>query len=370
MSTAATSNNTMSKLPVLEPKEFHRVMAQIKPKHTKEKKLLADLHRLRFPQWYFELDAGFNLLLYGFGSKRQMLQDFAHEVLCDAPVVVINGFFPSISLKDILSRITVDILGRTSGPTGSVQDQLRFIMDYFASPDRDFTHIYVLIHNIDGSNLRNEKTQTGLSLLADCKHIRMIASIDHINASLLWDTTKLARFNWLWQDATTFEGYQVETSFESSFMFKQSDLGIQGVIYVLKSLTPNVRKTFRLLVQHQLTSLESSSDDPANYSGDPDTQTGNLAASTADTPSAAESSTNRSSTPASQMWLHGLTFERFFQEAYGAFFVNNEITFKTMLTEFRDHTIIKSRRRADGTEVLYIPLDSAVLRKLLTDTEW
>ena len=44
--------------------------------------------------------------------------------------------------------------------------------------------MYLVIHSIDGGMLRNDKTQTVLSHLAQISGLHVIASIDHINSSL------------------------------------------------------------------------------------------------------------------------------------------------------------------------------------------
>ena len=44
--------------------------------------------------------------------------------------------------------------------------------------------ICILVHNIDGPGLRDSETQQYLARLASCSHIRVIASIDHVNAPL------------------------------------------------------------------------------------------------------------------------------------------------------------------------------------------
>lgn len=44
--------------------------------------------------------------------------------------------------------------------------------------------ICIIIHNIDGPGLRDPETQQYLARLASCSHIRVIASIDHVNAPL------------------------------------------------------------------------------------------------------------------------------------------------------------------------------------------
>ena len=38
----------------------------------------------------------------------------------------------------------------------------------------------------------------------------------------VWDQIKLSRFNWLWNDCTTFESYVEETSYENSLLVQQS----------------------------------------------------------------------------------------------------------------------------------------------------
>ena len=56
------------------------------------------------------LEENFNLLLYGLGSKRQLLHEFHLQQLSKENVVVVNGFFPSLTLKQILNSITNDLL--------------------------------------------------------------------------------------------------------------------------------------------------------------------------------------------------------------------------------------------------------------------
>lgn len=50
--------------------------------------------------------------------------------------------------------------------------------------EEDDCIIYVVIHNIDGPGLRDSETQQYLARIASCSHIRVIASIDHVNAPL------------------------------------------------------------------------------------------------------------------------------------------------------------------------------------------
>jgi len=43
----------------------------------------------------------FNILLYGVGSKRHIINDFITSKLSDVPHVVVNGFFPSLTIKRV-----------------------------------------------------------------------------------------------------------------------------------------------------------------------------------------------------------------------------------------------------------------------------
>lgn len=44
--------------------------------------------------------------------------------------------------------------------------------------------VCVLVHNIDGPGLRDPETQQYLARIAACSNIRVVASIDHVNALL------------------------------------------------------------------------------------------------------------------------------------------------------------------------------------------
>lgn len=325
-----TSNNTLSKLPVLERQELTDMLNAAPCKHTNEIQTLIQLHEDQFPQWYFELTSGFNLLFYGYGSKRNLLTRFARTHLTDGPLLVVNGYFPSITIKEILTQITSGALGH-SGPMGTVQEHAAFVRAYFSQPDhqRRIPRLYLLVHNIDGQQLRSERAQTALGVVASAPNVHLVASVDHIGAALLWDAARAARFNWVWHDGTTFDSYLVETSFEDSIMVRQGEMGARGVGYVLTSLTDNARGIFKILAEHQI--LESLG------GGDGSGKAEDL----------------------------GLPYSAYYTRAREGFFVSNDITFRTQLTEFRDHKIIQSRRAADGSEVLYIPMDAETLTGVL-----
>ena len=235
----STSNHTLSQLPVLDPQEY---LATLKTLASKNASQVQSQHaRLSeyFQDWYFELSHGFNLLFYGYGSKKTLLEDFCQSFFAGQPVVKVNGFFPNLNIRNVLGLLLELI--EHKGPMGTQADQVSLITNYFTLAERTIPRVILLIHNIDGASLRNDKTQSMLSVLAACPNIYVIASVDHINAPLMWDNAKTQQFNWVWHDASTFDPWIVETTFENSILIKSGNLGGRGVIYVLKSLNANAR---------------------------------------------------------------------------------------------------------------------------------
>lgn len=166
-------------------------------------------------------------------------------------VLVVNGFFPAVTVKNILNSITEELLGH-DGVFATAEHQVNFIANSLFKSDIG-GELYLLINNIDGSTLRNEKSQSVLCKLAQMSSVHMFATIDHINAPLVWDQTRLSGFNWVWHDATTYLPYTCETSYENSFLVRHSgSLMLTSVNHVFESLTPNAQGIFLLIADFQL----------------------------------------------------------------------------------------------------------------------
>jgi len=74
------------------------------------------------------------------------------------------------------------VSGRQPSSTQSMEDLLTFLYEVEVEDSDSF--VCVVIHNIDGPGLRDSETQHYLARLASCTHIRIVASIDHVNAPL------------------------------------------------------------------------------------------------------------------------------------------------------------------------------------------
>ncbi|XP_012534379.2 origin recognition complex subunit 2 [Monomorium pharaonis] len=270
-----------------------------------------------FPMWQFILEEGYSLLLYGIGSKRNLINDFHNEIITNHPTLIINGFFPSLTLKDILDNITslLDV-DSPSNPN----DCLELIETIMRNNPDD--RLYLIVHNIDGIMLRSNKAQNMLASLATVPNIHVIASADHINASLLWDHIKRAKFNFYWWDATTLLPYKAETSYESSLLVQQSSgLVLSSLQNVFLSLTSNARTIYLILVKYQLSNSNS------NFAGMP--------------------------------------FKDLYRSAREQFLVSSDLALRAQLTEFIDHKLLRTKRTVDGAEHLIIPLDKTLLKQFL-----
>ncbi|NXT60621.1 ORC2 protein, partial [Chaetops frenatus] len=317
-----TSDRTLQKLRKrrLNQQTLHDLLKNAPLAYAAEIRDLNQQHESLFSKWMLQLHLGFNIVLYGLGSKRDLLEKFRTSLLQDSVHLVVNGYFPSITVRSILNSITEQVLDHI-GTFRSPLDQLEFIAKRFKEDSS--LELYVLIHNLDSQMLRGERSQQILAQLSSLPSIYLIASIDHINAPLMWDQAKLSLYNWLWYETTTFNPYVEETSYENSLLVQQSgSLALSSLMHVLHSLTLNARGIFRLLAQHQL----EKKDNPS---------------------------------------YPGLSFQDFYQQCREAFLVNSDLTLRAQLTEFRDHKLIRTKRGADGVEYLLIPVDDGTLTDFL-----
>jgi len=180
-----TSDHTLDRLknPRLAADRVFSLLSEIKlsTEHEGSINAIMEEYRSYFPKWMCILNEGFNILLYGLGSKRQLLQSFHREVLEKQTVLVVNGFFPSLTLKDVLDSITSEILDAGVSPANP-HEAVDMIEEEFALIPE--THLFLIVHNLDGAMLRNVKAQAILSRLSRVPNIHLLASIDHINTPL------------------------------------------------------------------------------------------------------------------------------------------------------------------------------------------
>ncbi|XP_003385416.1 PREDICTED: origin recognition complex subunit 2-like [Amphimedon queenslandica] len=283
---------------------------------------LFDVYRGLFEYWHCQLKSGFNVLLHGIGSKIKLLSEFRSTCLSNCHLMVVYGFFPALSLKEILNTVTSDIFEH-SGHFKSLTEQCKFICSLLCDKKSSVKELFLLIHNIDGRSLQDKKMQEVLSLLVTCPSIHIIASTDHPRASLLWDEITMSRFNWVWHHTPTYESYDTELSYDKSGTFQRSDaLVISSFNHVMSSLTPNARGVFQVLANVLLEHKDDTT-------------------------------------------FSGLSFTELYQKCRERFLVSSDVSLRAQLTEFKDHKLIQFKKGQDGTEILTIPFKLSIVEQLI-----
>ncbi|XP_076651375.1 origin recognition complex subunit 2 [Halictus rubicundus] len=294
----------------------------VSTRHKKNICTLTESYTTLFPMWYFIMEQGYTVLLYGLGSKRCLINNF-HKSICYHPSLIVNGFFPSLTIKDILDGIIVDLL-ELSCPVDTTAC-IDIIEKAFKKDSKE--RLYLLIHNIDGIMLRSNKAQDLLSRLASIPNVCVLASVDHVNAPLLWDHIKRSRLNFFWWDTSTFLSYQEETSYESSLLVQQSGaLALSSLQNVFLSLTSNAKSIYILLAKYQLSNSSNAT-------------------------------------------FAGMAFKDLYRAAREGFLVSSDLALRGQLTEFIDHKLVKVKRNIDSVEHLVIPLSNTLLKQFLEEHE-
>jgi origin recognition complex subunit 2 len=125
---------------------------------------------------------------------------------------------------------------------------------------------------------------------------------------------------------------------------------IKGALFVLQSLTSNARSIFKLLAEHQLSCQQQHAQN-AKKATDND--------SASDSDSDAESD--------SGACQDGLSHMDLFRLAQSRFLISNEQAFRTIMTEFLDHELVKVGRSAlNGAEVLRIPFAPGNIKEIVS----
>jgi origin recognition complex subunit 2 len=262
-----TSNNNLSSLALLDHEEYFTLVRNYEDPHTADIDSLQKLYASSFNQWRFELSQDFNICLYGWGSKRSLLLEFAEYIFKTQPdhannqVVVVNGYVHSLTIRDVLNTIA-GAISETGLRLGSQPAEMleKLIAALEGDENRNIT---VVIHSIDGPALRRPTTQTIISRLSSHPQIQLICSADHPSFPLLWDSSLRSMFNFLFHNCTTFQPYSsevdvVEDVHELLGRSGRRVGGKEGVSFVLKSLPENAKNLFRVLIGEQLAAMDES----------------------------------------------------------------------------------------------------------------
>ncbi|GBG30072.1 Origin recognition complex subunit 2 [Hondaea fermentalgiana] len=324
------------------------------------------------PRDYVLMEQGFNILVHGFGSKKRVLEGYAtaigaYERARKRPascIMVMSGFSATLNVRAALATLLQHYIGLSETeslrPSRSLEAMSTLAVELSTEvarrrkihidgdeddssaiasrqqPVRGFDldpsapvwtrNLFLIVHNIDGSILRGLGPKRALSLLAQSPQVHLVASVDHIAAELLWDPKQLENCRWVWREVTTRESYLFEGIGAPSLVRGQDVHGSRGAAFVLSSLTPNHISVLEVLADTQLEITEAS---------------------------AAAGSTS----------LPGMEFADLLNVCRDQMFVSTERALRSLLVEFKDHSILGTRLSPDGKELLYLTHDPSVIKR-------
>lgn len=326
----------------------------------------------RFSRFQLELIEGYNLLLYGAGSKRKTLNEFAlylnHK--WDAHILVINGFSPHLTLKDILASL--EGMSRVLSPISdnSLDGRLSRMLSHFTSQSSEAPRLCLLIHNIDAPLFQTTRLRTFLSTWASASRAHIVGTVDDIASPLSWSLRESVALKsspltsgssnassasgcaWLWHDITTLQPYDYETMFadRSSLVgasrnnlktqrttgdqltnTKNTAISEVAARHILVSVTQKAKRLFLLLAQKQLQTM----DDGDTMLQDPQRL--------------------------------GTEYPTLFNLARDNFIATNDTSLAALLSEFRDHGLVVSAPQGGSGEVLFIPVRKKALLTITAD---
>lgn len=349
------STNKFNSVKLLTQEEYLGYTQKYRDHHEPELLQLMKLHTRSFPQWQFELTEGFGLCLYGYGSKRKLINNFAEWLYKQSQIppriVVVNGYTPKLSARGIVNAVASALLNEEERLrlVGQPHELVDGLFAYLAShPPKG--QLVIMVNSIDGHPLRRSSAQTVLARLADHPMIHFVATADSPTFPSLWNSSLLDQYKFVFHDCTTFAPYTAEIQIvdEVHDLLGRKKLrtgGKEGIGFVLKSLPENARNLYRILLSEILAIL---TDDNERSWGRQDGKAVNK-----QTQDLAEEV--------------GIEYRALYQKASEEFICSSSMNFQFLLKEFHDHQMITSKRDASGTEMLGVPLAKEEMEAVLED---
>lgn len=351
------SSNKFNSVTSLTYDEYHERVQAYSDHHEPERSQLMRLHGRSFPQWQFEFSQDFGLCLYGYGSKRKLVNNFAewlHKHSTMPPrIVIVNGYTPKLNVRGIVNAIASALLDeeeralRLVGPSQEMVDTLFSYMEEHPPHGQ----LILLVNSIDAHPLRHSSAQGVLARLAAHPLITFLATADSPTFPTLWSSTLLDQFKFVFHDCTTFAPYDAEISVvdEVHELLGRKKLrtgGKEGIGFVLKSLPENARNLYRVLLSEILAILSDGID--AGYDEKED-----------------ERPTKKSHKEEAEEL--GIEYRALYQKASEEFICSSSMNFQFLLKEFHDHQMITTRRDASGIEMLGVPLAKEEMEAVLEE---
>uniref|UniRef100_A0A1I7U9Z4 Origin recognition complex subunit 2 n=1 Tax=Caenorhabditis tropicalis TaxID=1561998 RepID=A0A1I7U9Z4_9PELO len=269
----------------------------------------------QFYKWKLYLASGFNILLHGVGSKRDVLSKFEDE-LADHTYMRVDTRRDGINMKVLLGSINENMrLNRPAKRGESTVNWARALRRKLLGQQ-----LILIIDNIEASDWRNEQ-EALCELLENKESVKLIATVDHIYSTFVWNSRQLSSFSFVHVTINTFEvPFQEMQTGESRLLgldarSNQSSHTLSSLDAFWKSLAVNSQKLFRLFFQMYFETKK-----PVNF------------------------------------W-------DLFSSAKDDFIASTDAALRTQLVEFKDHRVLRWTRGDDGND----QLSGMVELKLITE---
>ncbi|KAL3994180.1 Origin recognition complex subunit 2 family protein [Acanthocheilonema viteae] len=275
-----------------------------------------------FPRWLTYLAAGFNLIIFGLGSKRKLMQSFCEKTLQDYTYIAVDGFQPSVNSHIIFQCLEENLSLKVVVMSKNQLEYARAVGHAIDSKKED---VVLVLNNIDGPGLRATLEQWALAEFAKAKHTHIIASVDHVNKSLLWTQKLLNAFNFLFINVNTMQAYKAEVFAGYSKLLGLNPKGsgymhtFASLDVVWMSLTNNSRSLLQLIANHYY----------------------------------------RKKKP--------LEFFELFHLARDEFLVSTDAALRQHLNEYNDHRLIVRKRHSDGNEYISVAVEEKTMMEFLKE---
>lgn len=211
---ASSSAKTVAELGIslANESELRASVASLPERLVEVKKALMETYKSHARDIAVQWRAGFSVLLYGYGSKFELLKVLVRECSGGYPALVIDGLSARVNYRSILMNTLGVVRDCKPSNFSSMNDD-----ELLKSITEETKHqrVFVMVSNIDGPSLRSLEQQRALSEFSKIPRLHFGASIDHVNAPLIWDLQTKDRFAWVWHHVPTFKPYIREASISS-----------------------------------------------------------------------------------------------------------------------------------------------------------
>lgn len=326
-----------------------------------------------FPTMKLQLGIGMNLALHGFGSKISLIDSFissfggAAGAGGDTEYIKfyrIRAYQQFHSLQEDLSRI----FGATSSSSDfprKLPDMISFISENFLVT-KGMLYIFI-IEGIDSSSFRGTKLHL-LNILNKNPLVRLVLTMSHANSpSLLQHPAH--ELSLCWHNVSSTEGCcgwngpdllmtVLENNMDEQLLEGRK---VEGAKWVLESLTKTGREVFSVIAEYQINLMSTDSSNGSGGFGG-----GGVNEYDVDGDEDEEDDTNSNKKDFTRI---SISVVEWYQQCQENFIVSNESSFRTQLTEFRDHELICAASNAansnNSSSHFYIPFTRTQIISLL-----